>query len=91
MTRTEMLIQEGARKAYKGTSNESVSARTGYSRGYKEGYHQAVADTGDWFAKHVTASIGENMVIDLPTYSDMINNYLGYVEVDPMFRCKKED
>ena len=91
MTRREMLIQEGARKAYKGYSNEAVSARTGYARGYKDGYHQAVADTWDWFAKHVTASIGENMVIDLPTYTDVMNNYLGYVEVDPMFRCKKED
>lgn len=91
MTRREMLIQEGARKAYKGTSNEAISARAGYARGYNEGYNQAVADTLDWFAKHVTASIGENMVIDLPTYSDMINNYQGYVEVGPMFICKKED
>ena len=91
MTRREMLIQEGARKAYKGISIEAVSARAGYARGYEEGYHQAVADTWYWFAKHVTASIGKNMVIDLPTYTDVINNYLGYVEVDPMFRCKKED
>lgn len=91
MTRKEMLIQEGARKAYKGISNEAVLARMGYSRGYYEGYHQAVKDTWDWFAKHVTASIGENLVIDLPTYSDVINNYLAHVEVDPMFRCKKED
>lgn len=88
MTRRENLISDGARKAYEGTSNEAVSARTGYMKGYEEGYHQAVADTWDWFAKHVIASIGKNMVIDLPTYSDVMNNYLEYVEVDPMFRCK---
>lgn len=91
MTRREMLIQEGARKAYRGTSTEEVLARAGYARGYDEGYYQAVKDTWDWFAKHVTAIIGENMVIDLPTYTDVINNYLTYVEVDPMFKCKKED
>ena len=91
MTRREMLIQEGARKAYRGTSDGEVIARSGYVRGYDEGYEQAVKDTWDWFAKHVTASIGENMVIDLPTYTDVINNYLAHVEVEPMFRCKKEN